>query len=182
MRLILNLLMKNALFFLLLFAAAGINAQDNYPVPPLSNTNLFYIQRSGNTNTIVYDANFINNRISPNKPVDIYWIRYTNGGVREGLTFIQRNLAYGLYTKYLGENKFELSFVSYSRKKLLMYIDSGGRPCAKLEVNGKQMVVRRIFIAIEEKSRWTMTPRVQYVEFFGADPWSGRNMYEKFYP
>jgi hypothetical protein len=176
--------MKNLLLLLVLvFCANWIMAQEAYPTPPLSHYNLFYIQRSGNTNTIVYDANFVDkNKISATKPVDIYWIRYTNGGAKEGLTFIQRNLAYGLTLKYLGENKYEFHFVSYSKKKFLMYIDAGGKPCAKLEVNGKQMVIRRIFIAIEESSRWTLAPKVQYVEFFGTDPWNGRSMYEKFYP
>jgi hypothetical protein len=99
--------MKNFLFLLVLFVGAnGIMAQEAYPTPPLSHYNLFYIQRSGNTNTIVYDANFVDkNKINVTKPVDIYWIRYTNGGAKEGLTFIQRNLAYGLTLKYLGENK-----------------------------------------------------------------------------
>lgn len=176
--------MKNYVFLLALtLMAYRISAQEGYPTPPLSEQNLFYIQRSGNTNTIVYDANFVgNNKISTAKPVDIYWIRYTNGGAKEGLTFIQRNLAYGLSLKHLGENKYEFNFVSYSKKKFLMYIDAGGKPCAKLEVNGKQMVIRRIFIAIEESSRWTLAPKVQYVEFFGTDPWNGRSMYEKFYP
>lgn len=176
--------MKNYVLLLALtLMACRISAQEGYPTPPLSKQNLFYIQRSGNTNTIVYDANVVaNNKISTAKPVDIYWIRYTNGGAKEGLTFIQRNLAYGLSLKHLGENKYEFNFVSYSKKKFLMYIDAGGKPCAKLEVNGKQMVIRRIFIAIEESSRWTLAPKVQYVEFFGTDPWNGKNMYEKFYP
>jgi hypothetical protein len=176
--------MKNYVLLLALtLMACRILAQEGYPTPPLSKQNLFYIQRSGNTNTIVYDANVIgNNKISTAKPVDIYWIRYTNGGAKEGLTFIQRNLAYGLSLKHLGENKYEFNFVSYSKMKFLMYIDAGGKPCAKLQVNGKQMVIRRIFIAIEESSRWTLAPKVQYVEFFGTDPWNGRSMYEKFYP
>ncbi len=45
------------LFFALLHTF-GIAAQDeSYPTPPDGANRLFYIQRTGNTNTIVYDAN-----------------------------------------------------------------------------------------------------------------------------
>lgn len=176
--------MKRICTFILFLSVAGaLRAQDTYPVPPLIGDNLFYIQRSGNHNTIVYDANLTaDKKFNSKKPVNIYWIRYTNGGVKEDLTFIQRNLAYGLSSKSLNNNAFEFHFVSYAKKNFLLYLDASGKPCAKLEVNGTQMVVRRIFLSIEEKSRWTLAPKIEYVEFFGTDPYTGKSLYEKFYP
>ncbi|MEO6758961.1 MAG: DUF4833 domain-containing protein, partial [Saprospiraceae bacterium] len=101
----------------LLFLTVPLRAQDTYPTPPQSFESLFYIQRSGNANTIVYDANFLaGNKLDEKKPINIYWIRYTDGGVREGLSFIQRNLAYGVSVDQLGLNNFEFHFVSYARK------------------------------------------------------------------
>lgn len=163
--------------------AGALAAQDGYPRPPVPAENLFYIQRSGNHNTIVYDANLTNDkRFNPKKPVSIYWIRYTNGGAKEDLTFIQRTLAYGVSVKSLGDNYYEFHFVSYAKKKFILYLDAAGNPCAKLEVNGKQIVIRKIFISIEEKSRWSLAPKIEYVEFYGSDPYSGKSLYEKFYP
>ena len=173
-------------FFTLLifcFLKSTLSAQDGYPHPPVPAENLFYIQRSGNHNTIVYDANLTNDKkFNAKKPVNIYWIRYTHGGVKEDLTFIQRTLAYGVSSKRLGDNHYEFHFVSYAKKKFILYLDAAGNPCAKLDVNGKQIVIRKIFIAIEEKSRWTLAPKIEYVEFFGSDPYNGKSLYEKFYP
>lgn len=174
------------LFTLALLLVAGsftLHAQDAYPTPPLIHDNLFYIQRSGNHNTIVYDANLTaDKKFDAKKPVNIYWIRYTNGGAKEDLTFIQRNLAYGLSSKALTNNAFEFHFVSYAKKRFLLYLDASGKPCAKMDINGKQIVIRRIFLSIEEKSRWSLAPKIEYVEFFGTDPYNGKSLYEKFYP
>jgi hypothetical protein len=163
--------------------AATLSAQAGYPRPPLPSENLFYIQRSGNYNTIVYDANLTQDKkFDAKKPVNIYWIRYTHGGAKEDLTFIQRNLAYGVTAKRLGDNYYEFHLVSYAKKKFILYLDAAGNPCAKLEVNGKQIVIRKIFISIEESSRWTLAPKIEYVEFYGSDPYNGKDLYEKFYP
>ena len=171
------------LFSAILLFAGNIHAQEGYPTPPQSFESLFYIQRSGNANTIVYDASFMaHQKLDKKKPINIYWIRYTDGGVREGLSFIQRNLAYGVSVNSLGENNFEFHLVSYARKKFTLELDSNGRPRARAEVNGKQMVIRRIYVSIEKSSLWSLAPKVQYVDFYGTDPWSGKPMFEKFYP
>ncbi len=177
--------MKNILFLLsaLLFSSLGLQAQDNYPTPPQGFQSLFYIQRSGNANTIVYDANLLSgSKLDEKKPINIYWIRYTDGGTREGLSFIQRNLAYGVSVDQLGENNFQFHLVSYARKKFILEMGPDGKPRARMEVNGKQVVVKRIYVSIEQSSLWSLAPKVQYVEIFGADPWNGQAMYEKFYP
>ncbi len=175
--------MRSILLPVLLFLATSLQAQNNYPSPPQSFESLFYIQRSGNANTIVYDANFMAiKQLDEKKPISIYWIRYTDGGAREGLSFIQRNLAYGVSVNRLGNNNYEFHLVSYARKKFILELDSHGKPRARMEVNGKQLIVRRIYVSIEQGSLWSLAPKVQYVEFFGSDPWTGQAMYEKFYP
>jgi hypothetical protein len=72
---------------------------ERFPIPPASANRLFYIQRSSNANTVVYDANFLPNKsLNPSQPVHTYWIRFADNGQKEELNFIQRTLAYGLYT------------------------------------------------------------------------------------
>ena len=49
--------MKKLLLFLLLGASSlQTKAQDSYPTPPDVFQRLFYIQRTGSPNTVVYDA------------------------------------------------------------------------------------------------------------------------------
>ncbi len=177
--------MKSLLCLLPVFflGMSSLSAQNGYPSPPESFGSLFYIQRSGNTNTIVYDANFkAEQQLDEKKPINIYWIRYTDGGTREGLSFLQRNLAYGVSVQRLGDNTFEFNLVSYARKKFILELGPNGKPQARLEVNGRQLVLRRIYVAIESSSLWSLAPKVQYVDFYGSDPRTGKAVYEKFYP
>ncbi|MEO6758716.1 MAG: DUF4833 domain-containing protein, partial [Saprospiraceae bacterium] len=68
------------------------------------------------------------------------------------------------------------------RKIFVLELGPNGKPQARMEINGKQMVVRRIYLSIEQSSLWSLAPKVQYVDFYGSDPKSGGAMFEKFYP
>src|SRR5688572_10785112 len=86
-------------------------AQTGFPVPGGNQKQLFYLQRTPNTNTIVYELNYKNGVIDPDNPVHEFWIRYQENGQRQELSYIQRKFAYGIKTRKLAENKYELSFV-----------------------------------------------------------------------
>src|SRR4051812_37026376 len=90
--------------------------QENFPVPPQSLKTLFYIQRTPNKNTILYDLNIDEKgQLDSEEPVYPYWIRYSEEGQKEDLSYIQRNYAYGLKSKRISKDEFELRFVSYKR-------------------------------------------------------------------
>ncbi|MCB0542148.1 MAG: DUF4833 domain-containing protein [Lewinellaceae bacterium] len=171
------------LYFFLLFSP-GSWAQDAYPTPPDGLNRLFYIQRTGNTNTIVYDANVKGEKAFHNDdPINIYWIRYAEDGGTTGLNFLQRTFAYGVKSKKVaGTNEYEFHLVSYSKKKLRLKFDSKGKPYALLEINGKKMALQKVFVKIEKGTTFTLTPKVEYVELFGKDPNTGTAVYEKFKP
>ncbi len=171
------------LLFLYLFAFET-TAQENYPTPPDGLNRLFYIQRTGNTNTIVYDANVTGNKdFQDGKPINIYWIRYADGGGTAGLSYLQRTFAYGVKCeKVAGTNDYDFHLVSYSKKKLRLTFDTKGKPYALLEVNGKKMALQKVFVKIDKGTTFTLTPKVEYVELYGKDPGTGAALYEKFKP
>lgn len=70
-------------------------AQNNYPVPKITNTRLFYIQHSLSKNTYVYDVNLNGNIIDVHNPIHVYRILYEDNGQVANLTMPQRKLAYG---------------------------------------------------------------------------------------
>lgn len=172
------------LFFFLNLVALKIAAQDEpYPTPPDGQNRLFYIQRTGNTNTIIYDANVSGDKTFADKPVNVYWIRYADGGHTQGLNYLQRTFAYGVKAKKVaGTNEYDIHLVSYSKKKMRLAFDSEGKPFVTIEVNGKKMRLQRVFVKIEKKTTFTLTPKVEYVELWGKDPSSGADVYEKFVP
>lgn len=166
------------------FSAFSLFAQEDYPTPPDGKNRLFYVQRTGNTNTIMYDANVSGEKtFKASEPVNIYWLRYADGGGAQGLSYLQRALAYGMKSKKIaGTNDYEIHFVSYSKKKMRLAFDDKGVPYALIEVNGRKMKLNRIFVKIDKKTTFTLAPKVEYVEFWGKDPNSGAAVYEKFIP
>lgn len=177
-------MIKRLTLLLFCFTAFGIAAQDAYPIPPDGQNRLFYIQRTGNTNTIIYDANVSGARTFKSaEPVNIYWIRYAEGGAAQALSYIQRTFAYGVKAqKVAGANEYDIHLVCYAKKKLRLSFDAEGKPYATIEANGRNMKLERVFVKIDQKTTFTLTPKVEYVEFWGKDANTGAAVYEKFIP
>src|SRR5687767_1986118 len=68
-----------------------------FPKPPHSKKSLFYIHRSPNPNTVIYEVNLTEkNTIDPEDPVKVYWIRYGEKGQYRELNYLERTFAYGV--------------------------------------------------------------------------------------
>src|SRR5438046_3039937 len=119
--------MNLAKIFLVIITFTGLNlnafAQEKIFPVPTGSKQLFYLQRTHNINTIVYELNYKDGIIDEENPVLPVWIRYQEQGQRKELSFIQRKFAYGLKTKKISETQYELSFVSYKNHK--MYLRQG---------------------------------------------------------
>ena len=152
-----------------------------YPTPPASTERLFYVQRTPNANTIVYDLN-LNSDGKPNteEPVKVYWLRYADKGQKEDLSYIQRKFAYGLNTKALNNGSYDIRFVSYKKFPLTLMKASDGKYHIFAFISQKQIILNSVFVKIEGGSFWF--PNVVYVEVNGTDPQTGREMIERFKP
>ena len=153
-----------------------------FPIPTGSPIRLFYIQRSNNSNTVIYDANLLkNNTLNSSNPVHPYWIRYAEGGKIEELTTIQRTLAYGLYTNKIKNalDTFEGHFFAYRKRKFIVKMDDSKRPIALFQINGKMQILDHVWVQVEEAG---LTPKIPYIELFGRDVKTGAIVYEKFVP
>ncbi|MBK9339098.1 MAG: DUF4833 domain-containing protein [Lewinellaceae bacterium] len=179
-----SLILKNTLLVFGLILPGLALSQSSFPTPPATPQRLFYVQRTGNTNTIVYDANTIDNGRYFNKkqPINVYWLRYDEQGQVAPLNYLQRTLAYGVAvnpTERPGEYEFHV--VSYPKRKMRLVLDSGARPRAVMAVNNQPVWLNRVFVKIEGKKSGII-PNVKYVELFGTDPKTGKSVYEKFVP
>lgn len=155
---------------------------DTFPVPTGNSRQLFYLQRTANTNTIICELNADSRGIpDPEKPVNVYWILYSAGGVRKELNYIQRNFAYGIDAKAQGNDSYTLHFVSYKRRQFNLRWHA---PLKKYQVfaliNNKEAILQRIFIKVSGGTFWV--PNVVYVEFRGIDPTTGKEVIERFKP
>ena len=161
---------------------ASNSSGDRFPTPPESPNRLFYIQRSSNANAVIYDANLLPNKnLNSKNPVHTYWIRYSEKGQKEELSTIQRTLAYGLYTnKIVGEDdSYEGYFLAYRKRKFVVKLQPDGTPIALFPINGKMQILKRVFVNVNDEG---FMPSVNYIELFGKDQVSGKDIYERFKP
>ncbi|WP_295770355.1 DUF4833 domain-containing protein [uncultured Mucilaginibacter sp.] len=152
-----------------------------YPALPATVSRLFYVQRTPNSNTIVYELNLDKDgKPDEETPVHPYWIRYHDKGEKAELNFIQRKFAYGVTSKALGNGKYDIRFVSYKKFPLTLMKGADGKYHIFATVSQRQFIVNRIFLRIEGGSFWV--PNVRFVEFKGTDPATGKEVTERFKP
>ena len=173
--------MKAIFFAVIILCAVCTYGQTGYPIPPNSDTRLFYIQHSDNYNTYVYDAKMKDTTILMEDPLDIYRIVYTEGGKKKPLSGIQRKMAYGMEVKYLARNSYEMNLAASNRLKFYLVLDSHARPVVYINVNSRKMYLDKMFIKIKDGS-FGLRVKAEYVLFTGKDFSTGEPVTEKVIP
>jgi phosphatidylglycerophosphate synthase len=159
-----------------------MDPQDTFPIPPGNANHLFYLQRTANTNTIICELNYNNKGVlDPEDPVHVYWIRYTEGGLKKELNYIQRTFAYGIKSESQGGGNYVLRFVSYKKLPLtLMRSPKDNKYHVFATINQRQAQLNRIFVKVEGGTFWS--PNVVYMEMKGIDPITGKEVMERIKP
>ncbi|GAB3555155.1 DUF4833 domain-containing protein [Spirosoma fluminis] len=148
-----------------------------FPTPPGSQQRLFYIQRSKDANTIVYDANLTTDgRLNARKPVTVYWIRYADKGQREDLTLFQWQMAYGYKHRQSAAEGYDICLNAF-RKRPINVVYSQGKPMAFTSINGRSAHLQKVFVQVDPESG--VIPRVQFIDMYGIDPQRGTPVHER---
>lgn len=167
---------KNHLTF-----SAVVNEQDTFPVPHGIKNMMFYVQRTPNLNTIVYELNYNeSSKIDDDNPIHVFWIRYGEHGQRKELNYIQRKFAYGLKVDKLSANKWKLRFVSYDKHPMYLMLADNNKYYVFTDINGHRSVLNRIYLKIDGGTFWS--PNVLYVELKGTDAETGKENIERIKP
>lgn len=158
------------------------NVLDSFPIPRPTAKQLFYLQRTTNSNTIICDLNTDSKgQLIKDNPVHVYWIRYDEGGEKKELSYIQETFAYGIKNDLLPNGVYKLHFVSY--KKQVFYLKRSPKDNqykVYFLLNNKEFVLQKLFVKIEGGSFWV--PNVIYMEIIGKDEYSGTPFSYKFKP
>ncbi|SEJ12035.1 protein of unknown function [Dyadobacter sp. SG02] len=188
MKYVLNILM--ALSLTLVSYAGGLTDKkdgtvatdpDEFPVPNNVPGLLFYIQRDPNTNTICYQLNVDKQgRISEKNPVNTFWIRYPEGGIRKELNYLQRKFAYGINSKAIGNANYELRSVAYSKLPLYLRRDTRNEYHVYTNIDKKECILSRVFIRIDGGTFWS--PNVLYIELKGTEIATGKTIIQRIKP
>jgi hypothetical protein len=156
-----------------------------YPTPPANKYRLFYIQRTHNINTIIYEVNYNkDSTINETEPIKIYWIRYADKGEILPLTNVQKTFAYGVNAKLIDKKKksFLIKLKAYDKREIYLIKTKPDRTTfqAFININGKLSVLSKIFIKTEGGTFWR--PNVLFVELTGVSPTTGKIVSERFKP
>jgi len=175
-------LLSALLFCSFLLNTAYGHAQDSlkFPVPRGNPKQLFFLQRSQNTNTVVYELNIKNGVVDSIAPVHIFWICYAEKSQKEELTSLQRQHAYGLITTYISKDHYELRFIA--NKKYVMQLMKGPDHIFHVydQINGKRAILSSIYLQINGGSLFS--PHIEYIMTKGFDAETGAAMTEKTRP
>ncbi len=148
----------------------------NYPVPPLDDDLLFYIQRNQNQDTIVYNVNrTADGYINRDLPIHAYWIKYSEGGIKRELNYLQNKLAYGYESREISPELYAFNFVSYP--DLIFYVAPKGKDRfqAVTQINGRKARLTNIYVYAVE---FGVFPDVKFIELYGEELNTGLFVYQ----
>lgn len=129
---------------------------------------LFKIERSKDANEIFYDVNLDSkSNLDLDNPISIYWIKKTENGKIEPLTWIQKNYAYGIEFLNKSKDQAEFQFVSYNKRQFQIKKDNNGNFKVYTLSNKRTVIVNRIFIQIDGGTFWF--PKISRVELHAQD-------------
>lgn len=156
--------------------------QDTFPVPSGNPKQLFYLQRTANTNTVICELNLDNKgQLVSADPVHVFWIRYHDGGAIKELSYIQRVFAYGIKSQVQENGSYKLHFVSYKKQPLfLMRSAKDQKYHVYATINQKLAILSRVFIKVDGGTFWA--PNVVYMELKGKEEATGKELMERFKP
>jgi hypothetical protein len=157
-----------------------IQAQTSYPVPQKTDKMLFYLQRSFNKNTIIFETeNLADNKLNRERPVKMYWIRYEEDSRITELSFIQRKI-FGLKCTPIDETKSSFLLINnrISKLKIIVKESSLGNYKAYLVINNQLTVLERVFIK-STNNPLGMPISFEYIEVSGISTENGKKNTER---
>lgn len=153
-----------------------VNESVNFPTPPSNSGMMFYLQRTPNSNTIVYALNYDEDKkLDDSEPVKVYWIRYTESGTpTKKLNFIEKKFAYGVKTTKSGKDSWNMSMVAYDKLPLKLKRGVLGDYKTFVSINNKDYVFQKAYIKIDGGSFWS--PNIPYIDIHAKDEVLGKEI------
>jgi hypothetical protein len=151
-----------------------------YPVYAQDTQPLFVIERSANKNVVHYDAQIARDgTLDPKEPVIAYWIMLANGGHREELNFLERQLAYGFTIQPdPGGRGYRMALAADREREITVY-QKDDKVAAEIMIAGRPAILTKLSV---DSTDGGVLPSVNYIELFGRDLKSGEERYEKIMP
>jgi len=156
------------------------NNHESYPVPQKTNKLLFYLQRSHNKNTIVYELNTLpDGTVDVKNPIKVSWIRFEEGGKRAELSFIQRR-AFGVkcHIADKSDNSFIVQFNNFNKRDIRLVKTTTGTYCALIKIDNETAELEDVFIKAENNAIG-LPISFKYMDVYGISQKDRKPVYER---
>jgi hypothetical protein len=153
-----------------------VHLRPEFKVPDEPNQ-LFYVQRSPNSNTIVYVAKLdAKGNFDSRTPVEAFWRKFNIDGSKKSLNFIERMMAYGVRvaTGKAGQ-PVTFTIAALPERKLTLGLDAQHRPQATLAIGSRTVKLAYVYLQVEEGG---LMPDVPSLDIVGTDIASGKAIRE----
>jgi phosphatidylinositol phosphate synthase len=162
--------------------AQNITANEKeFPTPTGNPQQLFYLQRTENTNTVVYELNEPNGNLDTDNPIHIFWIMYAKQKQQQELTEVEKKFAYGIKIKPANKEQYEFTLVAYPKINLQLTKNAKQKYGVYTSLNGQSIILHRVYIKVKE-TEFALKPTVEYVELSGTDVISGKEITKRITP
>ena len=161
---------------MVLLGAAG----EDFPVPTEENQ-VFFVQRSINSNTIVYTARLREDgTLDPKRPVEVFWRRFNDEGERKELSSLERSMAFGVKSEPVAgqPGSYMIRVVSYPKRAALLKIVDGV-PRLEMKVAGVPARLDHAYLDVDDSGS---VPSVNRVDLYGIELATGKPVQESFKP
>ncbi len=146
----------------------------NYPAPNDANL-LFYVQRSANSNTVVYVAR----PDRRDEPVEAYWRLFNIDGRTRGLNLVERLLAFGVSDVRRTGSAVTFHIRALPERELTLAPDPNGRLAAWTRFADRPVRLVYVYLQVDDHG---LVPSVPWLDLFGLDQRNGRPLREHLVP
>jgi Domain of unknown function (DUF4833) len=138
---------------------------------------LFYIQRSPNSNTVVYAAKLDSKgNFESRTPVEAFWRKFNIDGSKQPLNFIERLMAYGVRMNAAKPGQpASFAIAALPQRKLTLGWDSQHHPIASVQIGEHMVRLVYVYLQVDEGG---LVPDVPSLDLVGIDMTSGKAIHE----
>lgn len=149
---------------MLCFPFLCMNADDHEGNTYETAERLFHIARSANKNLVCYDVNLVDGKMDVKDPLKVYWVnREEHPGETNGLSFIQRKLAYGYKLVSSDQESCTCTLTAYPARQLTI-TRLGNTYVCLITINNERAILQSLYVKANPKNPLS----VEYVELRGV--------------
>ena len=157
-------------------SAEIVHLRPEFKVPDEPNQ-LFYVQRSPNSNTVVYAAKLdAQGNFDSRGPVEAFWRKFNIDSSKQPLNFMERMMAYGVKVnaRKAGE-PITFTIASLPQRKLTLGWDAQHHPQATMTIGSRVVKLAYVYLHVVEGG---LMPSVPELDIFGTDLANGKAVHE----